>query len=357
MKNKDKNSAEKFKSVASHRRVLVAGAAGFIGSALAARLADEGYEVLGIDNLCEYYSPACKYERLQRDGFYISPKHPGLKPGAELRSRRYPNLRFRYGDICDASSLYPLLREFAPDAVVNLAAQPGVRFSRCEPRSSVMTNIVGFFNLLDASREANVSHFLYASSSSVYGNNPSTPFREEDECREPLSVYAATKLSDEIMAGAYSNAYGMRTTGVRMFSVYGPWGRPDMAPLIFASAISRGEEVELYGGGLQTRDFTYIDDVVESLTRLLAIPGGRGESEIYNIGSGHPVPVIEFLELLERCMGRSAVRVTAPVQPGEARRTFADSGKLRGATGYHPSTPLEEGVNRLALWVISTANS
>lgn len=345
-------------------KILIAGSAGFIGSALAERLVSEGHEVLGIDNFSGYYEGSLKLSRLERCGFdadevgmiYGEKGEGGEKEGnrhAILRpisSRRNPKLQFLNCDICDSAATEWVVCGYRPDAVVNLAARPGVRASMNVPRETVKTNLIGFFNILEASRLAGVAHFLYASSSSVYGNNQMTPFREADACRDPLSVYAATKLSNEAMAHAYSNAYGMRTTGIRMFSVYGPWGRPDMAPVIFARAMLDGDQIELFGGGSQTRDFTYIDDVVESIFRLLSIPLERGESEVFNIGSGRPVPVREFLGMLEKAMGRRTSRVTAPEQPGEARRTFADSSKLRGATGFHPSTTLEEGLSRFASW-------
>lgn len=323
-------------------RILIAGSAGFIGSALAERLASEGHVVMGIDNLSDYYSTDLKIDRLKRGGIDLNVSNVSMI---------YPNLSYRNTDICDSGALVETFNEFRPEAVVNLAARPGVRCSIDVPDETVRTNILGFFNMLEASRKAQVKHFLYASSSSVYGDNPRTPFRETDDCRNPLSIYAATKLSNEIMAGAYSKAYGMCTTGVRMFSVYGPWGRPDMAPVIFTKALYEGEKIHLFGGGSQTRDFTYIDDVVESLARLLLLTGHPGESEIYNIGSGCPIQIKEFLHKLEKATARRSEIVTDLEQRGEARRTFADSDKLRGAIGYRTFLPLNDGIAKLVEWM------
>ncbi len=337
----------------NRQRVLIAGAAGFIGSALASRLAREGYEVLGIDLLTDYYDPEEKFARLRRDGFSFDT----ISYGETLKSATHASLRFMRSDICDVCILENIMETFRPGIVVNLAAQPGVRYSIDNPGPVVSSNITGFFNLLDASRRYGASHFVYASSSSVYGNDTPTPFSEDAECRRPLSVYAATKLADELLAAAYSSAYGLRTTGVRMFSVYGEWGRPDMAPLIFARAVRDGSPVQLFGGGMQTRDLTYIGDVVESLSRLLRLPGGKSENEVFNIGSGNPVTMIDLLSLLEQKMGRTVTRIITEAKNGEARGTFSDSSKLLGATGYRPSTPLETGVDRLIEWLFGRSGA
>lgn len=330
-------------------RILLTGSAGFIGSALAARLADDGHEVLGVDSLREH-SVRIGLARLRRDGFDTSSDAFG---NIAERSCRYGSLRFLKCDISDAGRLLDIVLDFRPEKVVHLAACPGVRDSYDDPAASFSTNVTGFFNILQVCRQGGVRHLLYASSSSVYGENISTPFRESDNCTSPCSVYAATKLCDEALASSFCRSYGLRATGVRMFSVYGPWGRPDMAPMIFVRALTRGIPVELFGGGLQTRDFTYIGDVVESLLRLLMLPGSPGEAEIYNIGSGCPVPVVEFLRLLEEKLGVRGLHVNSESKPYETQRTFSDSGKLFGAIGYRPSTPLDKGIEAFVEWYVS----
>lgn len=333
------------------QRILIAGGAGFIGSALGAALARNGHVVLSIDNINEYYSPRYKIHRLVRDGFRESDiaecvSNPGV---FTARSETHPNHCFSCVDICDAAMLDDVFG-FNPDVVVNLAAQPGVRFTQQHPLSAISSNIIGFFNLIEATRSSTARRLLYASSSSVYGNNVTLRYSESDNCNDPLSLYAATKLCDEAIAAAYSNSCGMDTIGVRMFSVYGPWGRPDMAPLIFTDSISCGKVIELYSGGMQTRDFTYIDDVVESLCRLVMLPVTPGHHEVYNIGSGNPVRVCELLSMIERKLGIKAKYVIAPEQHIEARRTYADTSKLLVTTGYEPHTPLEEGIDKMLGW-------
>lgn len=330
-------------------RILLTGSAGFIGSALASRLADDGHDVLGVDSLREH-SASCGLARLRRDGFDTSSESFGLDVE---RSQRFGSLRFLKCDISDAGRLLDIVLDFRPEKAVHLAACPGVRDSYDDPAGSFSTNVAGFFNVLEVCRRCDVRHLLYASSSSVYGDDLPTPFRETDNCTSPRSVYAATKLCDEALASAFCHSYGLRATGVRMFSVYGPWGRPDMAPMIFVDALTHGMPVELFGGGLQTRDFTYIGDVVESLARLLMLPGSPGEAEIYNIGSGCPVPVVEFLGILEEKLGIRGFHVSSEPKPYETRRTFSDSGKLFGAVGYRPSTPLVKGIDAFVEWYIN----
>lgn len=330
-------------------RILLTGSAGFIGSALASRLADDGHDVLGVDSLREH-SASCGLARLRRDGFDTSSESFGLDVE---RSLRFGSLRFLKCDISDAGRLLDIVLDFRPEKAVHLAACPGVRDSYDDPAGSFSTNVAGFFNVLEVCRRCDVRHLLYASSSSVYGDDLPTPFRETDNCTSPRSVYAATKLCDEALASAFCHSYGLRATGVRMFSVYGPWGRPDMAPMIFVDALTHGMPVELFGGGLQTRDFTYIGDVVESLARLLMLPGSPGEAETYNIGSGCPVPVVEFLSLLEQRLGIRGLHVSSEPKPYETRRTFSDSGKLFGAVGYRPSTPLVKGIDAFVEWYIN----
>lgn len=337
-------------------KILVAGGAGFIGSAVARTLAESGNEVLSIDNLCDYYSSAYKRGRLYRDGFEREDieRCAGSGSLATARSRTHHNLSFVYADICDAESMARVF-EFGPEVVVNLASQPGVRYSQEHPEKCVSINIMGFFNLIENSRRSGTRRFVYASSSSVYGNSVTPPFVEKDMSVDPLSVYAASKICDEALAVAYSNSYGLSTAGVRMFSVYGPWGRPDMVPLIFTESVMEGKKIELFGGGLQTRDFTYIDDVVESLSRIVMLTATEGEHEVYNIGSGRPVRIIELLKMIEQRLGRKAVYESAPEQKAEAKLTFADSSKLLATVGYKPDTYLEKGVDEMLAWYKSQA--
>ncbi|MDE5773184.1 MAG: NAD-dependent epimerase/dehydratase family protein [Muribaculaceae bacterium] len=338
-------------------KVLIAGGAGFIGSALGASLADSGNDVLCVDVFSDYYTPALKKSRLVRDGFRKEDIEESIRSkGIIISSTTKSGLRFVCADICNESDM-SLMHDFNPDVVVNLAAQPGVRYSQVNPEVVIKTNVLGFFNLIESARKAGVSRFIYASSSSVYGDNVAPPFRETDKCDDPLSVYASTKICDEAIAAAYSNSYGLNTVGVRMFSVYGPWGRPDMAPLIFAHNIVHDERIELYGGGLQTRDYTYIDDVVESLRRLVMLSGMDGEHEIYNIGSCRPVPVVELLRLIERKLRKHAIYEAVPEQKGEARRTLADTARLLAATGYSPDTSLEDGIEEMLKWYMTMSVS
>ncbi len=332
-------------------KILVAGGAGFIGSAVARSLAEAGNEVLSIDNLCDYYSSAYKCGRLYRDGFDREDIERCIKSAdmQTARSRTHHNLSFVYADICNPASMTRVF-EFGPEVVVNLASQPGVRYSQDHPEKCVNINILGFFNLIECSRQSGARRFVYASSSSVYGNSVTPPFVEKDMGVDPLSVYAASKICDEALAVAYSNSYGMSTAGVRMFSVYGPWGRPDMVPLIFTDSVMKGKRIELFGGGLQTRDFTYIDDVVESLCRIVMLTATEGEHEVYNIGSGRPVRVLELLKMIESRLGRKANYESAPEQKAEARLTFADSSKLLATVGYKPDTDIAKGVDEMLAW-------
>jgi UDP-glucuronate 4-epimerase len=326
---------------AAGRRVLVTGAAGFIGHHLSARLLDEGAEVLGLDNLNAYYDPALKDARLAR-----------------LEGR--PGFTFRRLDIAEPGALTEAWKGFAPDAVAHLAAQAGVRFSLKEPRAYGTANLTGFLEVLEASRADPGTHLVYASSSSVYGSNTKVPFHESDPVERPVSLYAATKRANEVMAQAYSALYGLPLTGLRFFTVYGPWGRPDMAYWSFTRALIEGLEVPVFNYGQVWRDFTYVDEVVEAISRLLAhppaAPGEPGRvvpdvpHRIFNIGNHTPVAVGDFLAILERLTGRRANRRDLPMQPGDVERTWADVSALREAIGFTPRTPLEDGLSRFVEW-------
>ena len=315
-------------------KVLITGAAGFIGFHLVQRLLGRGDEVVGLDNLSDYYSVALKEARL-----------------AQVRSDRF---RFVRMDLADREALPALFAAERFDAVVNLAAQAGVRYSVENPWAYVDSNVVGFLNILECCRHYPVRHLVYASSSSVYGGNEKTPFSEEDRVDDPVSLYAATKKSDELMAGCYAHLYGLKVTGLRLFTVYGPWGRPDMSPMLFASAILAGRPVKVFNHGDMLRDFTYVDDIVEGMVRVLdRVPQ---KHEVFNIGCSKPVRLMDFISELERALGREAEKIMLPMQPGDVYQTYADTTKLERELGYKPGVMLREGVDRFVDWYLSDQN-
>jgi len=332
--------------VEKRMRVLVTGAAGFIGAALSERLMQRGDEVLGLDNLNSYYDPALKQARLAR-----------LTPHAKFR--------FVKASLEDRAAVEQAFAEFQPQRVVNLAAQAGVRYSLENPRAYVDSNLVGFINILEACRHGRIEHLVYASSSSVYGANRKLPFSVRDAVDHPVSLYAATKKANELMAHTYSHLYGLATTGLRFFTVYGPWGRPDMALFLFTRKILSNEPIEVFNFGKHTRDFTYVDDIVEGVIRSLdhvATPDpvfdpltpNTGTSSapyrVYNIGNHQPVELTRYIEVIERCLGRKAEKIMKPLQPGDVPDTYADVTELMQDTGYSPSTPVEVGVQRFVDW-------
>jgi UDP-glucuronate 4-epimerase len=327
-------------------RILVTGTAGFIGAALAQRLLARGDEILGIDNHNDYYDPSLKEARLAQFA-----SHPA-----------YTHLR---ADLADAEAVDRAFAGFQPQRVVNLAAQAGVRYSLKNPRAYVRSNLDGFLNILEGCRHGKVEHLVYASSSSVYGANRKMPFAVEDAVDHPVSLYAASKKANELMAHSYSHLYGLPTTGLRFFTVYGPWGRPDMSPMLFADRISRGEPIDVFNHGNHSRDFTYIDDIVEGVMRTLDHPAQPDRSydaeqpnpgtssapyRVYNIGNDQPVQLLRFIELLEQNLGRKVEKNLLPMQPGDVPDTWADVSSLRRDVGYAPNTSIEDGVARFVKW-------
>lgn len=325
-------------------RVLVTGAAGFIGYHLSARLLADGHDVIGVDSVNDYYDPKIKEDRLKR-----------LTVSDRFAIHRV--------DISDARALGEVFESGGPQRVVNLAAQAGVRYSLTHPGAYVQSNLVGFANILECCRRHDIEHLVYASSSSVYGANEQIPFSVDDNVDHPVSLYAASKKSNELMAHAYSHLFELPTTGLRFFTVYGPWGRPDMALFLFTDAILAGRPIDVFNEGRMVRDFTYVDDIVEGVVRVLdAIPGPRGDGEalrpgigtgpyrVFNIGNDTPIELMDMIAVLERSLGRVAEKRMLPMQPGDVRATHADVSRLREAVGFEPATPLAEGIERFVKW-------
>ena len=328
-------------------KIIFNGAAGFIGFHLVRRLVERGDEVVGIDNINDYYPVSLKYARLRECGI----AEEKIVQEHTVQSDRYAGYRFVRMDLQDKAALERLFEEEKFDAVMNLAAQAGVRYSIENPLAYIDSNIVGFANLLEAARHNPVKHFVYASSSSVYGGNTKTPFAESDNVDSPVSLYAATKKSNELVAHVYSKLYGIPTTGLRFFTVYGPWGRPDMAPMLFTKAILAGEPIKVFNNGNLSRDFTYIDDIIEGVVRVIDhAPVCEIPAEIYNIGYGHPMPLMDFIHMLEEKLGRKAEMKMLPMQQGDVYTTYADTSKLERDMGYKPHVSLDEGIGKFVEW-------
>lgn len=314
--------------------VFVTGCAGFIGFHLSLRLLKEGLTVVGVDQMNHYYDTQLKWDRLHL-------------------LKQFPTFTFIKGSIENQDLLENLFQQYSFDVVVHLAAQAGVRYSLTNPEAYIQANIVGFGNILECSRKFHIPHLLYASSSSVYGNLKSSPFSEDDKVDEPISIYAATKKANELMAYTYSHLYQLPTTGLRFFTVYGPWGRPDMALFSFTDAILHSKSIKVYNYGKMKRDFTYIDDCVEAIIRLIGVGAPKMNAvpyKIYNIGSHHPVSLNEFIQVLERNLGVVAEKEFLPLQPGDVLETYANISELIKDTGYVPQVTLEEGVKRFVDW-------
>lgn len=342
-------------------KILVTGAAGFIGSKIAHLLAERGDEVIGIDNINDYYDVRLKYGRLKYllgvgDG-YVK-----LDWNKAYRSRKYPNLRFYRLAIDDKEALDNLFASERPDKVVNLAAQAGVRYSIDNPYAYLQSNLTGFLNILEACRLHAVKHLLFASSSSVYGMNTKAPFKETDVVTTPVSLYAATKKSNELMAHSYAKLYGIPCTGVRYFTVYGPWGRPDMSPMLFAEAISHDKPIKVFNQGDMIRDFTFIDDIANGSIMVLDKPPVTESCEngvpyaIYNIGCSHAVKLMDYIHEIELAFGKEARKEMLPMQPGDVYMTNADTTRLETEIGYKPKVLLHEGIGKFIDWYQSDLN-
>jgi UDP-glucuronate 4-epimerase len=327
-------------------KVLVTGAAGFIGSFTAARFLGRGDEVVGLDNINDYYDPALKNARLER-------------------LQRQPGFRFVRLDLGDQKPIMELFAGERFQRVVHLGAQAGVRYSLQDPHSYIRSNVLGTLNVLEGCRYHGVEHLVYASTSSVYGASTRMPFSVHEPASHPLSLYAASKRSTELMAHTYSALFGLPTTGLRFFTVYGPWGRPDMALFLFARAIIEGRPIEVFNQGHHTRDFTYVEDIVEGVVRIVdRVPGpdpawdsrnpdpasSRAPYRLYNIGSNRPIQLLRYIEVLESCLGRKAERIMKPLQPGDVPDTFANVDELIADVGYRPDTPIEVGVRKFVDW-------
>ena len=335
-------------------KILVTGAAGFIGSKLTYMLAQRGDEVVGIDNINDYYDVRLKYGRMRECGFMVEGND--LPFGQEVRSEKFDHCRFIRMAIDDKASVDQLFEREHFDKVVNLAAQAGVRYSITNPYAYLQSNLVGFLNILEACRNNKVGYLIYASSSSVYGLNEKVPYSEDDKVDSPVSLYAASKKSNELMAHAYSKLYGFATTGLRFFTVYGPWGRPDMSPMLFATAISKGEPIKVFNNGDMIRDFTYIDDIVEGTMHVIDrqpkaedCPHGV-PAKVYNIGCSNPVKLMDFISELEQAYGRPAEKIFLPMQPGDVYQTNADTHHLEEECGYKPHWSLHDGMQEFMRW-------
>ena len=327
-------------------RILVTGAAGFVGMHVARRLLAQGHEVFGLDNLNPYYDPDLKAARISA-------------------LRKFPSFRFEQIDIAERDPMAALFAAEKFAHVIHLAAQAGVRHSLADPHAYAEANLIGFLNVLEGCRRAGIRHLLYASSSSVYGANTRMPFRTSDNVDHPLNLYGATKKANELMAHAYAHLFAVPATGLRFFTVYGPWGRPDMAMWLFVDSIMRGQPIQLFNNGQMRRDFTYIDDVVEAVVRLVPQtpapnPAWSGAASdpatsaapwrIYNIGNSRPVEVLEVVRLIEQAVGKSAIREFLPMQPGDVPETYADVSDLERAVGFRPATAIDEGIQRFVAW-------
>jgi UDP-glucuronate 4-epimerase len=342
-------------------KILITGTAGFIGFHLAKKLLEQGEEVVGLDNINDYYEVKLKYDRLAETGIYKK----DIAYNKHIQSKVYPGYHFIKLDLEDKDNVKSLFEEHEFDVVVNLAAQAGVRYSLINPVSYVQSNIAGFMNILEGCRHRRVKHLVYASSSSVYGMNENMPFSTSDNVDHPVSLYAASKKSNELMAHTYSHLYHLPTTGLRFFTVYGPWGRPDMALFLFTKAMLSGKPIQVFNNGKMLRDFTYVDDIVEGIARVMEHPPSGNPSwngkdpdpasskapyKIYNIGNNNPVPLMDFIEAIEEALEMKAEKRMLPMQPGDVVATYADVSDLVHDIGYKPETTVKEGIRAFVEW-------
>lgn len=328
------------------KKILVTGASGFIGFHLCEKLMGMGFSVVGLDNNNAYYDVNLKYDRLKELGVQRSEAEVYNK---KSQSERYSNFSFVNLNLEDRENLPLLFEQEKFDLVCNLAAQAGVRYSLENPDAYIDSNLTGFANLLECCRHNGVQKLVFASSSSVYGQNKKVPFSTDDKVDFPISLYAATKKSNELMAYTYSHLYGMETVGLRFFTVYGPWGRPDMAMFLFTDAIEKGEPIKVFNHGDLERDFTYIDDIIEGITLIISSEK-ESKYSLYNIGNSKPVRLLDFITEIENQLGKRAEKEMLPMQPGDVERTWADVTSLKNAYGYNPSTSVEEGVGKFVKW-------
>jgi len=342
-------------------KILVTGTAGFIGYFLAKKLLERGDEVIGLDNINDYYDVNLKYARLNELGI----DKDEIKDNQPTLSSSYKKHKFVKMDLSDTQNIYKLFEEERFDAVCNLAAQAGVRYSIENPHAYIQSNVVGFMNILEACRHNDVKNLSYASSSSVYGLNKSQPFKTSDKTEHQVSVYAATKKSNEMLAHTYSHLYNISTTGLRFFTVYGPWGRPDMAPMLFADAITNDRAIKVFNHGDMSRDFTYIDDIVDGIIKIIDNPAKSNPNwnpenpeiqsssapyQIYNIGNNEPVSLMEFIETIEKSLDKVAEKNMLPMQDGDVQSTYADVSGLINNFDYKPDTKLEDGIGKFIKW-------
>ena len=342
-------------------KILITGTAGFIGFHLANKLIERGDEVVGLDSINDYYDVHLKYDRIALAGIHKE----AIKDGVLVKSERYHNYSFIKLNLEDKEGIDRLFQEEKFDKVCNLAAQAGVRYSLINPQAYVNSNIIGFVNILEACRHNNVKHLAYASSSSVYGLNKSMPFSTSDNVDHPVSLYAASKKSNELMAHTYSHLFGLPTTGLRFFTVYGPWGRPDMALFLFTKAILNDEPIKVFNHGKMVRDFTYVDDIVEGVIRVIDHPPKGNEQwkgdkpdpstspapyKVYNIGNNNPIKLMDFIEAIEKALGKKAEKNMMPIQAGDVEATYANVDDLVANLNYKPETTIVTGINNFVNW-------
>ncbi len=329
------------------KKILLTGTAGFIGHNLAKKLLDRGDEIIGLDNINDYYDTSLKYGRLKDTGV----EQKDIEYAKLTQSSKYPNYKFIKLNLEDTNEMEKLFKKEKFTDVCHLAAQAGVRYSLKNPHTYIQSNIVGFMNILECCRHNDIKALVYASSSSVYGLNKEQPFSTKHNVDHPISLYAATKKSNELMAHTYSHLYNLPTTGLRFFTVYGPWGRPDMAPFLFTKAILENKPINVFNNGNLERDFTYIDDITEGVIRVIDNrPSNKPPYKIYNIGNNAPIKLMDFIQTIEQKIGKVAQKKMMDMQPGDVHSTYADTSELINDLGYKPKTPLKDGISKFIDW-------